>query len=91
MGKKGFAESAAHLDKFFSDTGTHRTQGTQGTQGTQAPTQLEEPKHYRINLKLKAEFREYLDRVAWEDHKSITQYINDLIEEDRYTRDTEDT
>lgn len=48
-------------------------------------------KYYRLNLKLKAEFKEYLDRVSWEKHISITQYVNTLIEADMDTLDTQDT
>lgn len=45
--------------------------------------------HYRVNLRLNPEYKEYLDRVSWENKKSITQYINDLIEADKATRDVE--
>jgi len=83
MAKKEFKESAAHLDRFFSDPG--RTHSTHSTQRTHEPPPTES--HYRLNLKLKAEYREYLERVAWEDHKSITQYLNDLIAADKATRD----
>lgn len=75
------------------ESGTHEAQQTQETympqeaQGTQ-----EQPaaKYYRLNLKLKAEYRDYLERVSWEAHKSITQYLNDLIEADKATKDTRD-
>lgn len=82
MPKKTFKDSAAHLDRFFSDTS--------GPQETHTPTPAAPPapKYYRLNLKLKAEYREYLERVSWEAHKSITQYLNDLIEADKATRDT---
>jgi hypothetical protein len=39
--------------------------------------------HYRVNLKLKAEYKTYLDGASWRSKKSITQYINDLIAADR--------
>jgi len=42
-----------------------------------------EAKHYRINLKLRPEYREYLENASWRSRKSITQYINDLIAADR--------
>lgn len=38
---------------------------------------------YRINLKLRGEYKEYLDQVSWENRMSITQYLNGLIEEDK--------
>lgn len=37
---------------------------------------------YRINLKLKGQYKSYLDQVSWENRTSITQYLNDLIEKD---------
>ena len=82
------------------ESGTYEPQGTQRTQegsGTnpaqinsgnfpaQPPASLSQ-KYYRLNLKLKAEYKEYLERVSWEAHKSITQYLNDLIEADKATR-----
>ena len=51
------------------------------------PPTLAKPKYYRLNLKLKAEYKEYLKRVSWEAHKSITQYLNDLIKADKDTKD----
>ena len=52
-----------------------------------SPPASAEPKYYRLNLKLKAEYKEYLERASWEAHKSITQYINDLIGADSGARD----
>jgi len=40
-------------------------------------------KYYRINLKLKAEYKDYLEQASWDSRKSITQYINDLIAADK--------
>lgn len=37
---------------------------------------------YRINLKLRGEFKQYLNDEAWKSRKSITEYINDLIQAD---------
>ena len=50
-----------------------------------------EPTYYRINLKLRVEYKTYLEQVSWENRKSITQYINELIQADMDTRDTKDT
>ena len=55
------------------------------------PTTAPQQKHYRLNLKLKAEYKDYLDRVSWENRKSITQYVNDLIQADMDTKNTQDT
>ena len=96
MAKKSFKDSTAHLDRFFSnpnekqekprayeETETHPQESA-----LPALPEQPKPKYYRINLKLKAEYRDYLDQVSWESRKSITQYINDLIQADMDTRNT---
>ena len=55
-----------------------------------APASDGEPKYYRLNLKLKAEYKAYLEQVSWENRKSITQYINELIQADMDTQNTQD-
>lgn len=99
MPKKTFKDNTAHLDRFFSEpeaSGTYETHGTHGTQAGNeaAPGNFPAPqpapagpKYYRLNLKLKAEYKEYLERVSWEARKSITQYLNDLIGADKATKD----
>ena len=93
MSKKNFKDSAAHLDRFFSEP---ETSGTQGTQRTSKPHRTHrthksaepdgsarpEREYYRLNLKLRAEFRDYLENASWSAKKSITQYLNDLIAAD---------
>jgi hypothetical protein len=82
MAKKTFKENPAGVDRYFS-TPPHETHDTDKTYDTYSDDRG--PKHYRLNLKLKAEYKEYLDQVSWENHKSITQYLNDLIEADKAT------
>ncbi len=93
MSKKNFKDSTSHLDRFFSDQGetpeAHDTQEEQ--RAPETPPISPSSKYYRINLKLKAEYREYLERVSWESHQSITQYINNLIEDDMVAKDIRDT
>ena len=38
---------------------------------------------YAFSLRINAEYEEYLKEAAWKAKKSITQYINDLIAEDK--------
>ena len=89
MSKKTFKDKTDHLDKFFSDSeeenGTHRTHEPQKTHSTHHESV---PKYYRINLKLKAEFKDFLSNASWKKKQSITQYINDLIQADMDTKDT---
>lgn len=40
-------------------------------------------KHPRINLAFYDKNLDYVQEAAWKAHKSVTQYINDLIEADR--------
>lgn len=37
---------------------------------------------YRINLKLRPEYKQYLSDEAWKAKTSVTEYINDLIAAD---------
>lgn len=73
MAKKSFITGA---DKFISAFDEPKTQETAKPQKT----------HYRINLKLRPQYREYLELEAWKARKSITEYINDLIEADKRER-----
>jgi len=101
MPKKTFKDDTAYLDRFFSDSNrtheTHRAhqetpplppaKDSSNAPG-KPPSPPSAPKYYRLNLKLKAEYKPYLERVSWENHKSITQYLNDLIEADKTARNT---
>ena len=86
MSKKNFKDKTANIDRFFSKSEpepqsvTHSTQETHGTQST--PMTQRKPAYYRINLRLRPHFRLYLDTEAWKAKKSITEYINDLIQAD---------
>jgi len=64
---------------------THRTQETYSTQETQQAQKA----YYRINLKLRPEFRQYLDDESWKARKSITEYLNDLIAADMAAKQRE--
>ena len=78
MSKKNFKDNTANIDRFFSGNDTHETERTLGTVNTHETQE----KHYRINLKLRPQFRQYLDNEAWKARKSITEYLNDLIQAD---------
>ena len=60
---------------------THSTHETHDAPETQDDRRMAQ--NYRINLKLRAEYREYLELEAWKARKSITEFINDLIEQHR--------
>jgi hypothetical protein len=102
MAKKTFKDNTKHLDRFFSETGeesdTHRTPAgrtggheTDKAQQTHTTHTIDKPTYYRLNLKLKAEYKEYLSHVSWQNKQSITQYLNDLIEADKAKKDIEGT
>jgi len=78
MSKKNFKDNTANIDRFFSSTEPQKALSTYETQKT----------YYRINLKLRPEFKEYLSDEAWKSRKSITEYINDLIQADMGTKNT---
>ena len=71
--------------------GTHITPSTHKTHDTsmpqeppkpQEPQEPPKPEPYRINLKLRGEFKQFLDDEAWKARKSITEYLNELIAAD---------
>ena len=49
------------------------------------------PKYYRFNLKMALEYKEYLAHESWKAHKTITEYINDLIQADMDSKDIRNT
>lgn len=90
MAKKSFKDTEHAADKFFGKLNTqttqeirpvsnvqdiHNTQTTSNTSNTQE-------KPYRINLALRPEFKRYLFVKSHKSLKSITEYINDLIQID---------
>jgi len=93
MSKKSFKDNAANINRFFSENDTQtadstpntldtsRTYSTQNTADTSC-TYDTQAKPYRINLKLRPQFKNYLDDAAWKARKSITEYLNDLIQAD---------
>ena len=64
--------SADYTQSTENTYSTHKTQKTDETQAA----------YYRLNLKLRAEFRQYLDDESWKARISITEYINRLIAAD---------
>ena len=70
---------------------THEQQQTYDTQETYKTQQTQQTQkaYYRINLKLRPEFRQYLDDESWKARKSITEYLNDLIAADMAAKQRE--
>jgi hypothetical protein len=66
MSKKNFKDNTVN---------TGNTQAISDTEQTQN-------KPYRLNVKLRSEFRQYLDDEAWKARMSITEYLNNLIQAD---------
>lgn len=58
--------------------GAHNTQGTQNTQGQQR-----KQKHPRINMAFYGDHLDYLKDAAWAARISVTEYVNNLVAEDR--------
>lgn len=105
MSKKNFKDPTANIDRLFSNAETYNTDNTDAknetystqktpwtpkTQKTQIVHNTSK-EHYRINLKLRPEYKEYLTDEAWKARKSITEYINDLIQSDKDIKDTQNT
>lgn len=98
MNKKTFKDNTANIDRFFTKADTPNTESTESTaethdthstQNTLNTTETHEQRKtfYRINLKLRPEFRQYLDDESWKARKSITEYINDLIQSDKDSKE----
>lgn len=72
MSKKDFrANIATGADRFFSVNDVVED----------APQAAEKTgeKPYRINLKLRAEYKDFLSEEAWKQRKSVTALINEII------------
>jgi hypothetical protein len=69
--------------KNFKDSPALAFIGNNDAKGTQDTTDEMAHPYFRFNLKLKSEYKEYLKWASWRDQKSVTRYINDLIEADR--------
>lgn len=87
MSKKTFKDNTTNIDRFFSvtsqesnSTNTQEVHGTHKTHEVQKVT--ESIKYYRFNLKMKPEFKQFLDEESWKARTTVTQYINDLIQAD---------
>ena len=79
MEKKSFKDNpalafigSAQTDNAQDIHSTHETQRIQDAQQT----------HWRMNIKLPWEYRQYLDDEAWKARISMTEYINRLIAAD---------
>jgi len=78
------------------ESGTQEPHATHDTDDTHLahneivspPSEPPNDKYYRLNLKLKAEYKKYLADASWAARKSITEYVNDLIEADKARKDT---
>ena len=76
MATKSFKDNPA-----LAFIGTQQADNTADTQKAQSTPEAQ-PTYYRLNLKLRGEFRQYLDDESWKARISMTEYINRLIEAD---------
>ena len=85
MAKKLKGAAAASAD-IFDTIARGNTADTTDTQDTQ-DTQKAKPEHYRFNLKMPIEYKEYLQAAAYrasspEKTVTITEYICELVRAD---------
>ena len=86
------AQKKHDTQNLFDMLGTHATQQTQDTQqkydtqkkqkGRPKLSPEEKKGGYRYNLNLDMELKRYIKNKAWQERKSATDYINDLIRAD---------
>ena len=81
MAKSKLNDNKAYISRFLDDSDTDKTQEAHKTASTVGAL-ITQDKPYRINLKLKSQFKQYLDDESWKARKSITEYLNDLIQAD---------
>jgi len=82
MPKKSFKDNPALAFIGNQATEVPPTKETSLPPPTPTPAETNQ-RYYRINLKLNAEYKDYLQRVSWDNRKSVTRYINDLIAADK--------
>ena len=82
MPKKDFS-NLPYLDKFFSDSYEVREDQTESKTRSRHIANNTNPKRHKLSLRIDAESKQYLERVSWESHKSVNQYITDLIATDK--------
>ena len=82
MAKKTFTDNTANIDRLFSEFGSLASQeeGRKVSEEKEEAPQPEAKTYYRINLKLDGKHKEFLDVMSWRQQKSITQFLNDLLE-----------
>ena len=73
MSKKSFIDNPALA--FIDSARTHETQPTKDIHEAQDA-------YYRLNLKLRVEYRQFLNDEAWKARISVTEYVNRLIAAD---------
>lgn len=60
---------------------TKKTEETKRPQGR--PPKAEKLRTWRYNLCLDEDLKYYLDNIAWKNHTSVTQYLNDMIRKEK--------
>lgn len=79
-------EGAALVIEKLGQLNTQSTQKKQNTQSTQEKKKVGRPSNnketVRYNLVLDKDLDYYLYNIAWANHTSVTQYVNDLIRKD---------
>ena len=80
---KSFKDKTSNIDRFFSDDEPDEKQTA--TQPIQPAMKGRRPKQefWRVCWNIKPEHKEYLELASAQARKSITEYINDLIETDK--------
>ena len=85
---KSFKDKTSNIDRFFSDNDPGGNQPV--AQPEQAPPiraaakgRRTKQEFWRVCWNIKLEHKEYLELASAQARKSITEYINDLIESDK--------
>ena len=85
MANKNFKSGTEHMDKFFSEAADPRPADA-------APAPVETPvatskrtpvKYHYFNYRIPVDLFQYLEEVAWQSRRSITQYLSTLVQADK--------
>ncbi len=81
--KKELEEAKAKAIAEIIDNSRRILEESEGKPGRPRKTEDEKVGKYKFNLGLDKDQKYYIQNIAWQKRKSITQYVRDLIEKDR--------
>ena len=89
MSRKNFKDNTANINRFFTEPEFQKktiadvkAKFKTADMPETAKTSETAKTPYRLTLRLRPEYKEYLEQAAWKSKKNVTEYLNDLIAAD---------